>query len=85
MFLIISLDEPILSFNAKCDPEKAVQLREQYSSIKPGYHMNKQHWNTVTADGSLRENLVKELVDDSYELIKSGLSKKKQEEINKLS
>ena len=74
MFLLISLDEVPLKFNAKCDPDKAIQLREEYpESILPGYHMNKKHWNTVIANG-LKEQLLKEMIDDSYNLV----SKKKK-------
>ena len=73
MFLLISLDEVPLKFNAKCDPEKAIELREAYpEAILPGYHMNKIHWNTVIAEG-VKISLVKELIDDSYSLV----SKKK--------
>ena len=65
--------------NLKCDPEKAVQLREQFDAIQPGYHMNKKHWNTVTMDGSISDKLVKELIDHSYELVanKSSSSKRR--------
>lgn len=74
MFLLISLDEVPLKFNAKCDPDKAIQLREEYpESILPGYHMNKKHWNTVIANG-LKEQMLKEMIDDSYNLV----SKKKK-------
>jgi predicted DNA-binding protein (MmcQ/YjbR family) len=69
MFLLISLDSPELSFNAKCDPEKAIELREQWpDQVLPGYHMNKAHWNTVMVAG-LKNTLLKELIDDSYNLI----------------
>lgn len=50
IFLLVSLDASPLQFNAKCDPDKAIELREQYDAIKPGYHMNKKHWNTVVID-----------------------------------
>lgn len=74
MFLLISLDEVPLKFNAKCDPDKSIQLREEYpESILPGYHMNKKHWNTVIANG-LKEQMLKEMIDDSYNLV----SKKKK-------
>ncbi len=77
IFLLISLDEPSLRFNAKCDPEKAIELREAYpENILPGYHMNKVHWNTVIAAG-LKNNLIKELIDDSYHLIAASIKKKK--------
>ena len=62
--------------NLKCDPERAIDLRERYEGIIPGYHMNKQHWNTVDVTGSVPENLIRELVDHSYELVKASLPKK---------
>ena len=77
MFLLISLDEPSLRFNAKCDPEKAIELREAYpENVLPGYHMNKMHWNTVVTAG-LKNKLIKELIDESYQLIASSNKKKK--------
>ena len=75
MFLLLPLDTIPLQFNVKCDPEKAIELREQYSSVIPGYHMNKNHWNTVIADGSLSNTLLQQFVDDSYELVKKGKKK----------
>ena len=75
MFLLLPLDTLPLQFNVKCDPEKAIELREQYSSVIPGYHMNKNHWNTVIADGSLSNTLLQQFIDDSYELVKKGKKK----------
>lgn len=69
IFLLIPLDSDPLRFNAKCDPEKAITLREQYAAILPGYHMDKKHWNTVLLDGSIPTSLVHELIDHSYELV----------------
>ncbi len=66
------------SVNLKCDPETAIELRERYSSVLPGYHMNKKHWNTVLTDGSIPDNLILEWVKDSYELVLSGLPEKKR-------
>jgi predicted DNA-binding protein (MmcQ/YjbR family) len=57
------------SVNLKCDPERAIELRENWSGIQPGYHMNKKHWNTLTTDGSVPEELIKELVQHSYDLV----------------
>ena len=69
IFLLMGLDEHEPRFNAKCDPDKAVELRDRYpEQILPGYHMNKKHWNTVVAAG-LKWSLVKELIDDSYALV----------------
>ena len=63
------------SINLKCDPEKALELRDQYPFILPGYHMNKKHWNTVVLDGAISRNLLTELIDHSYTLVYSGLPK----------
>lgn len=68
-------------FNAKCDPERAIEWREQYEEIIPGYHMNKKHWNTVFMDGRLTMRQLQELIDHSYDLVFNSLPKKKQEEI----
>jgi len=76
IFLLVSLNANPLQFNAKCDPEKAIEWREEYNSIQPGYHMNKKHWNTVTIDGSVSTALLKKLIDDSYNLIVQSLAKK---------
>lgn len=66
--------------NLKCDPEKAAELREEHAGIKPGWHMNKKHWNSVMTDGSVNNLLIKELIDHSYELIVASLPKKVQAE-----
>lgn len=69
------------SINLKCNPERAVELREQHESILPGYHMNKKHWNTVLLDGALPDTLLKELILHSYQLVVAGLPKKVREEL----
>ncbi|WP_134088389.1 MmcQ/YjbR family DNA-binding protein [Olivibacter sp. XZL3] len=75
VFLLTGLDVQPLSFNAKCDPERAIDLREQYPfSVFPGYHMNKKHWNTVEANGELSLQQLKDLIDHSYELVYNKLS-----------
>lgn len=80
MFALTNLDgEP--SVNLKCDPEKAIELREHYAEIVPGYHMNKLHWNTVYMNGTLPENFLKELIDLSYNLILASLPRAKREEV----
>ncbi|HRD54132.1 MAG TPA: MmcQ/YjbR family DNA-binding protein [Flavobacteriales bacterium] len=66
------------TINLKCDPERAIDLRERYEGIVPGFHMNKQHWNTVDMTGSVPRKLVLELIDHSYELVLGSLSKKEQ-------
>jgi predicted DNA-binding protein (MmcQ/YjbR family) len=71
-------------FNVKCDPELAIELRERYSEVQPGYHMNKKMWNTVFMNGSLTQKQLQEMIDDSYNLIVNSLPKKVQEEIANL-
>jgi predicted DNA-binding protein (MmcQ/YjbR family) len=79
MFAIIPLDEIDLSITLKCDPEKAIALREQYSCVKPGYHTSKTHWNTIMVDGSVGKNLITAWIDHSYDLVVKGLNKKQRE------
>jgi len=70
IFLLMSLDAQPLQFNVKCDPDKAIELRESHPDcVLPGYHMNKKHWNTVIVDGHLSASLLKEFMDDSYGLV----------------
>ena len=78
IFLLIGLNNPD-SFNVKCDPEKAISLRDEYEEVQPGYHMNKTHWNTVSMIGRLTEPQLKEMIDHSYDLVVSSLPKNKQE------
>jgi predicted DNA-binding protein (MmcQ/YjbR family) len=71
IFLLTNLGGQ-LNINLKCDPEKAIELREQYENVIPGYHMNKRYWNTVIIDGSIPDRLLKDWIDHSYaEVIKS--------------
>ncbi len=67
--------------NLKCDPEKALELRESYAAIRPGWHQNKDHWNSLYMDGSLPDDLIKELIDHAYNIIAAKLSKKKKAEL----
>lgn len=70
IFLLANLDSQPLRFNLKCNPDKAIELREEYpESILPGFHMNKKHWNTFILDGTLATSLIKQMIDDSYNLI----------------
>jgi predicted DNA-binding protein (MmcQ/YjbR family) len=74
LFALTNLDGRPLTVNLKCDPDDAIRLREQHPGlIVPGYHMNKRHWNTVTVDGELPDRLVRELIEDSYDLVVAGL------------
>lgn len=78
MFALTSI-EGELSVNLKCDPEKAIELREEYDAVQPGYHMNKKHWNTVMLDGSITDEQVFLWIDDSYRLIAENLTKAQKE------
>ena len=83
LFLLIDSDNPN-SINVKCDPEKVTELRENYSCVLPGYHMNKTHWNTIVCDGSVNNKLIESWIDDSYNLVVSGLTKKLKTELDNL-
>jgi len=80
MFALADLDA-FKSINLKCDPEKAIELRETYPAIGPGYHMNKKHWNTVQMNGSISDDLIKTWTLDSYHLVVKGLSKAVREKL----
>jgi predicted DNA-binding protein (MmcQ/YjbR family) len=75
MFALASPDDFPSSINLKCDPERALMLRDEYAAITPGYHMNKRHWNTLVLDGSVPAKLVRELIDHSYALVVASLPK----------
>jgi len=83
MFALTGLDDPEFKVNLKCDPDRAEELREMYPAIRPGFHMNKSHWNTVTVDGSFSMALFRELIDHSYALIVSSLPKNIREQIER--
>ncbi len=73
VFAITALEGRPLSVSLKCEPGLAEQLRADYPAITPGYHLNKQHWNTVVLDGSLPERMVRDMIEDSYDLVVAGL------------
>ena len=75
MFGLISIHKGQLCMNLKCDPEQALELRDLFACVQPGYHMNKKHWNTIIFDGSLPEGELQRQIDHSYELIVSALPK----------
>ena len=81
MFAISALEREPLDVSVKCEPELAVELRNSYPAIRPGYHLNKRHWNTITLDGSLPDQLVRDLIEDSYDLVVSALPKRVQKEL----
>ena len=76
VFALTGLDNPEFKVNLKCDPESSIALREEFGSIQPGFHMNKKHWNTVHVDNSFSDELFKELIDHSYDLVVKGLPAK---------
>ena len=78
MFALCSLDGRPLQLSLKCEPELAVQLRSSYPAITAGYHLNKRHWNTLTLDGSLPDDLVTDLLGDSYDLVVATLPKSRR-------
>jgi predicted DNA-binding protein (MmcQ/YjbR family) len=75
MFALCGLDGQPLQLSVKCDPDLAVQLRAAHPAIAPGYHLNKRHWNTITLDGSLPDQMVTDLLGDSYDLVVASLPK----------
>ena len=82
MFALSRLDGVPLQVSVKCEPELAVELRATYEAIGPGYHLNKRHWNTITLDGTLEDRFVRDLVEDSYDLVVSALPKRTQAELD---
>lgn len=84
MFALTDTDDEF-SINLKCDPEKAIELREQYpETVLPGYHMSKKHWNTIMVDGTLPDKLLIDWIDHSYDLIVSKLTKVKRQKLENL-
>jgi predicted DNA-binding protein (MmcQ/YjbR family) len=79
MFALSSLEAKPLSVSVKCEPELAHQLRASYPAVRPGYHLNKRHWNTITLDGSLPDRLVLDMLEDSYDLVVEGLPRARRE------
>ncbi|MEO5719876.1 MAG: MmcQ/YjbR family DNA-binding protein [Chthoniobacterales bacterium] len=75
MFALVGLDEVPATANLKCDPDQALELRDRYEQVRPGYHMNKRHWNTVEISGGIPETELRAMIDHSYELVVAGLSK----------
>lgn len=85
MFALVSLDAVPLRVNLKCDPHKSLELRTEFDEkIIPGYHMNKEHWNTLILDGQIPGKLIFELTDHSYQLIVNSLTKKQKQEFDHL-
>lgn len=83
IFALIDIFEA-KSINLKCEPEYAITLRTEYSEVQPGYHMNKKHWNTVSLNGNLPHDFIKELIVHSYEQVVKGLKKAEKEALSQL-
>ena len=83
MFALLPVDEP-LRISLKCDPTLAEILRESYPAVQPGYYLNKQHWNTVTVDGSIPDEEILDMMDDSYNLVVKKLSRKDREKVERM-
>ncbi len=81
MFALVPIDSRPASVNLKCDPHLAMHLRSMYEAVKPGYHMNKTHWNTVILDDSIPEDELHEMIDDSYNLVVKKLKKSDREKL----
>lgn len=82
IFLLMSLDSLPLQFNVKCDPEMAEELREQYSSVIPAFHMNKKHWNTVILNGQVSAKWILQWIDNSYALVVQSLPLKERKKLS---
>jgi predicted DNA-binding protein (MmcQ/YjbR family) len=78
MFALSRLEENPLRVSLKCEPDVAEQLRESHAAVLPGYHLNKRHWNTVLIDGSLPDQMIKDMIEDSYDLVASKLTQAQQ-------
>ena len=81
MFALIAREEIPLRITLKCDPDDALALRDQYEAVQPGYYMNKRHWNTITLDGSIPNEEILRMIDDSYALVVKGLKKTVRQEL----
>lgn len=81
MFALVPDADPAPSISLKCDPSQALFLRDLYPAVKPGYHLNKQHWNTITLDGTVPETELLGIIDDSYDLVVKGLTRAQKEQL----
>jgi predicted DNA-binding protein (MmcQ/YjbR family) len=81
MFALAALDEIPVTVNLKCDPDRALELRDKYEQVRPGYHMNKKHWNTVEIDSGLPDRELRAMIDHSYELVVGSLPKATREKL----
>jgi len=84
MYALSAYESP-LTVNLKCEPNYALELRNQFEAVNPGFHMNKKHWNTVTIDGSISKETIQELIQHSYNQVVKGMTKKEQEKVKEMS
>lgn len=84
MFALVAWQKDPLTVSLKADPMEAVFLRQQYPAVKPGYHLHKKHWNTVTLDGSVPDNEIYSMIDESYDLVVQGMTRSKQKQLRLL-
>ena len=80
MYALVPDDTP-LRMSLKCDPDEALFLRDMYTAVQPGYHLNKKHWNTITIDGSIADDILHRMIDDSYNLVVKGLKKADRDQL----
>jgi predicted DNA-binding protein (MmcQ/YjbR family) len=83
MFALLAFEEVPPSANLKCDPDLALELRDRYEQVQPGYHMNKKHWNTVVLSGGIPEREIRNMIDHSYELVVKALPRKTREALTR--
>lgn len=83
MFALLPVDANPPSISLKCDPVEAIIMRQNYDSIQPGYHLNKKHWNTVVVDGEIEDTRIREMIEDSYILVRQKLKKNERLELEK--
>lgn len=81
IFALVAIDASPLQANLKCDPERAVELRERYEAVQPGYHMNKKHWNTVVFDGSIPPREITSMIEHSWECVVAGMKRSDRERL----
>ena len=84
MFAATGIDREEFTVNLKCDPEWAIELREEHADVLPGFHMNKKHWNTIQMEGDLSGKLINKMIDHSYEMVVKGMTKKLRSELENL-
>ena len=85
MFALAALDEVPTTVNLKCDPDLALELRDRYEQVRPGYHMNKKHWNTIELSGEIPDAEIIRMIDHSYDLVLASLPKKQRARLEQLS